>query len=157
MLRRITFVLALSTCIVATAFAQQKPNFTGKWTVVSPADAVAGGPQTITHTDTTLRLAHGAEGGDHNLEFVLDGKEHRSVMPSHGSEIVTLYTTTWKGDQLTIASKSTYPNGNVLDQLQVWSLDPKGQVIVDLTETFTGRPAKTTQIVHKKQSSPEDP
>ena len=153
MVRRITFVVALAGCTVLTAAAQQKPNFTGKWTVVSPADAIAGGPQTITHTDTTLRLVHGAEGADHNLEFILDGKEHRSLMPSHGSEIVTLYTATWKGDKLTIASKSTYPNGNVLDQLQVWSLDAKGQLIVDLTETFTGRPAKTTQVVHRKLPS----
>ena len=151
MMRRITSVLALSTCIVAAAFAQQRPNFAGKWIVVSPAEAGGGGPQTITHTETKLAMIHGAEGADHHLEFVLDGKEHRNVMPSHGSEIVTLYTATWKGEQLTIASKSTYPNGNVLDQIMVLSLDTKGQLIVDLTETFTGRPKTTTQIVHKKQ------
>ena len=42
-------------------------------------------------------------------------------MPTHGSEIVTLYTATWNGDGLTMLSKSTYPNGNVLDQTQIWS------------------------------------
>ena len=41
-------------------------------------------------------MVHGSEGGEHNLEFILDGKEHRSTMASHGSEIVTLYTATWK-------------------------------------------------------------
>jgi hypothetical protein len=150
MVRRITSVLALSSCIVVAVFAQQKPNFTGKWIAIAPADA-GGGPQTITHTETKLSMIHGAEGPDHNLEFILDGKEHRSVMPSHGSEIVTLYTASWTGDRLTILSKSTYPNGNVLDQTQVWSMDAKGQLIIDLTETFTGRPKTTTQIVHQKQ------
>ena len=72
-------------------------------------------------------------------------------MPTHGSEIVTLYTATWNGDKLTVLSKSTYPNGNVLDQIQMWSLDAKGQLIIDLTETFTGRPKATMQIVHRKQ------
>ena len=151
MTSRITSVLALSTCIVAAVFAQQKPNFAGKWIAISPADASGGGPQTITHTEAKLAMIHGAEGSDHNLEYILDGKEHRNVMPSHGSEIVTLYTATWKGDRLTILSKSTYPNGNVLDQEMVLSLDTKGQLIIDLTETFTGRPKSTMQLVHKKQ------
>ena len=150
MMRRITSALALSIFFVAVAFAQQKPNFTGKWVAISPADA-GGGTQTITHTDAKLSIVHGSSGDDHNLEFILDGKEHRSVMPTHGSEIVTLYTATWKGDQLTMISKSTYPNGNVLDQTQVWSLDAKGQLIIDLTETFTGRPKTPMQIVHRKQ------
>ena len=39
--------------------------------------------------------------------------------------------------------------------LMVWvvysKLDAKGQLIIDLTETFTGRPKSTMQIVHKKQ------
>jgi len=150
MVSRITRVLAFSICIVAAVFAQQRPNFTGKWIAISPADA-GGGAQTITHTEAKLSIVHGAEGTDHNLEFILDGKEHRSVMPTHGSEIVTLYTATWNGNRLTMLSKSTYPNGNVLDQIQIWSLDAKGQLIIDLTETSTGRPKSTMQIVHKKQ------
>ena len=150
MVSRITRVLAFSICIVAAVFAQQRPNFTGKWIAISPADA-GGGAQTITHTEAKLSIVHGAEGTDHNLEFILDGKEHRSVMPTHGSEIVTLYTATWNGNRLTMLSKSTYPNGNVLDQTQIWSLDAKGQLIIDLTETSTGRPKSTMQIVHKKQ------
>jgi len=72
-------------------------------------------------------------------------------MPTHGSEIVTLYTATWSADRLTILSKSTYPNGNVLDQAQVWSLDTRGQLIIDATEAFTGRPKTTVQIVHRRQ------
>jgi hypothetical protein len=150
MMRKIRSVLALSICIVAVVIAQQRPNFTGKWTAVSPADA-GGGVQTITHTETKLSIVHGSSGDDHNLEFILDGKEHRTVMATHGSEIVTLYTTTWNGDRLTMLSKSTYPNGNVLDQAQIWSLDAKGQLVIDLTETFTGRPKSTMQIVHRKQ------
>ena len=150
MVSRITRVLAFSICIVGAVFAQQRPNFTGKWIAISPADA-GGGAQTITHTEAKLSIVHGAEGTDHNLEFILDGKEHRSVMPTHGSEIVTLYTATWNGNRLTMLSKSTYPNGNVLDQIQIWSLDAKGQLIIDLTETSTGRPKSTMQIVHKKQ------
>ena len=150
MARRITSVLALAYCIAAVVVAQQKPNFTGKWVATSPADA-GSDPQTITHTETKLSMVHGSEGGEHNLEFILDGKEHRSTMASHGSEIVTLYTATWKGDRLTIVSKSTYPNGNVLDQTHVWSMDAKGQLIIDLTESFTGRPKTSMQVVHKKR------
>ena len=152
MTNRISSTTAVLVLVVfsAVAVAQQKPNFTGKWVAVSPADA-GGEAQAITHTETKLTMEHGSEGGGHRLEFILDGKEHRSTMPSHGSEIVTLYTATWKGNQLNIASKSTYPNGNVLDQVQVWSLDDKGQLIIDLTETSTNQPKTTMKIVHRKQ------
>jgi len=106
----------------------------------------------VKHDETTLTVNHDAEAGaEHQQVFVLDGKEHKNTMPSHGSEIVTLYTATWKGDVLTIATKSTYPNGNVLDQTLVWSLDPQGQLIIDVTETFTGKPKTTVHLVHKKQ------
>jgi hypothetical protein len=150
-MRRIGSALVVSVCVAVSGFAQQKPNFTGKWSVVSPAEAGPGLVQTVTHTETKLNMAHGAEGDEHSLEFILDGKEHRSTLPTHGSEIVTLYTATWKGDRHTIVSKSTYPSGKILDQTQVLSLDAKGQLIIDLTETFTGEPKTTMQIVHRKQ------
>ena len=82
--------------------------------------------------------------------FVLDGKEHKSVLQSNG-EIVTLYTGTWKGDVLTIVSKSTHPNGKVLDQTLVWSIDPQGQLIVDVTEILEGALKAKVHLVHKKQ------
>ena len=141
-----TYVLAGSAQV-----ANQKPNFSGRWIVVSPISA-AGEVQTISHDATTITLSHGAEAGsEHVIKYVLNGKAHRSVMPSHGSEIVTLATATWKGEQLTIVSTSTYPDGNTLNQTQVWSVDAKGQLVVDATEVFTGRARTTVRYVYRKQ------
>ena len=72
-------------------------------------------------------------------------------MPSHGSEIVTLYTATWKDDRLVIVSTSTYPHGGTLQQTQIMSLDPKGQLVVEIDAQMTGRPKETSKIVYVKK------
>ena len=130
--------------------AHEPADFSGRWISVRPGDT-PGLSKVVTHEGTTLTVIMGAEVGVENKQvFVLDGKEHKSVLQSNG-EIVTLYTATWKGDVLTIVSKSTYPNGKVLDQTLVWSIDPQGQLIVDVTEILAGALKAKVHLVHKKQ------
>ena len=143
--------LALVLLAALGVAAHEPPNFAGRWITVSPGDT-PGLSKVVAHEGTTLTMTHGAEtGAEHKQVFIVDGKEHKSVMSSHGSDIVTLYTATWKGDVLTIASKSTYANGKVLDQTVVWSMNPQGQLIVDVTEIFEGAVKAKVRQVHKKQ------
>lgn len=134
----------------ADAVARQTPNFSGRWVMVSPPDG-AGEEQTVTQDATTLSTAHAAEGPDHHAVYKLDGTESRNVMGSHGSEIVTPSRASWSGPQLTITSATTYPDGRKADQKEVWSLDPQGRLVIDLTQTMTGRPTTTMRRVHAKK------
>ena len=148
--RHVSFVVSIVLATALVAFAQQKPNFSGRWVVVSPPEA-AGPDQTIVHTDAELKLVHDAEGGEHNLVYRLDGREQKSTMRSHDMDVVTLYRAEWKGDKLSITSATTYSQDRKLDQVMVWSLDDKGQLIIELTQTLTGQPTRTMRLVHRKQ------
>jgi hypothetical protein len=143
--------LALMLLAAASLHAQKRPDFSGTWVTVSPADG-AGQEQVVTQTAATLSVSHGSEGGHHAMTYKLDGSESRNELTSHGDKILTVSRATWKGEQLTITSSTTYPDGGKLDQVAIWSFDGKGQLVIDVTETMTGRPAETFKVVSRKKS-----
>lgn len=80
---------ASGAAVVLTAAPQEKPNFSGRWILISPEEG-AGSEQVVQHEGNTLTTGHGASGGSHHgASYRLDGSENRNVIPSHGSEIVT--------------------------------------------------------------------
>src|SRR5688572_15304102 len=89
--RRLAICVLTLLALLATApaTAQQKPNFTGTWVAVSPAEA-AGEEQEVRHTATTLSTGHASEGGGHHATYKLDGSESRNELTSHGEKIVTI-------------------------------------------------------------------
>jgi hypothetical protein len=142
-----TVVLVALTPLVA----QKKPNFSGRWVQISPEDG-AGGEQLIQHTESTLTMSHDSEGDGHKLIYNLDGSESKMTMQSHGMDIVTIAKAVWNGDRLTITSATTYGSPDrKLDQTMVWSINEKGQLVIDLTQTSTGRPTEKLQVVHQKR------
>jgi hypothetical protein len=135
----------------ASFLAQQKPNFSGRWVVLAPADG-AGSEQLVTHDPkaNTLTLAHDSEGDGHKLVYKLDGTESRNALASHGSEIVILSKAQWAGDQIAITSVATYPDGRRMESKQMWSLDASGQLVIAGTDTIDGK-TMTIKVVHKKR------
>ena len=135
---------------VSAMAAQSKPNFTGTWVAISPAEA-AGEEQEVRHTATTLSTGHASEGGGHHATYKLDGSESRNELTSHGEKIVTISKAAWDGDKVVITSATVYPDGRKLDSKESWSLDSTGRLIVEFTEAMTGQPARSTTIVHRKK------
>ena len=140
--------IAMGLAWSASVLAQEKPNFSGRWVSVPPST----GEQLVTHDlkANTLTLQHDSEGHGHKLVHKLDGTEHRNSLTSHGSEIVILSKAQWTGNQLTITSVVTYPDGRRMDSKQIWSIDASGQLIIELTETLDGRTI-TNRGVHRKR------
>jgi hypothetical protein len=134
----------------AMVLAQQKPNFSGTWVAVSPADA-AGQEQEVRHTATTLSTGHASEGAGHNETYKLDGTESRNELTSHGEKIVTLSRAMWDGDKVVITSATTYPDGGKLESKQTWSMNSSGQLVIESTETMTGQPVRSMTIVSRKK------
>jgi hypothetical protein len=131
--------------------AQQKPNFSGRWVVVTPKEG-AGQEQIVTHTDKTLTTQHASEGPAHKLTYQLDGVERRLALPSHGSEIVILAKASWDADRVVIIRNATYPNGMKTQSRDVWSLNAQGQLIVDSSETGPGgEKGPVVKIVYAKK------
>ena len=75
-LNAIPALIAL-TAVVA-AGQNSKPNFSGTWLLVAPAEAAEETPgqeETITQTETTITFGHASEGGGHRMTYRLDGQE----------------------------------------------------------------------------------
>ena len=135
---------------VAMASTQQKPNFSGRWIAVSPAEA-AGQEQVVEHDATSLAVGHASTGGGHRAVYKLDGTESRNVLTTHGDDIVTTARAAWKENQLTITSSTTYPDGRRLEKTQVWSLDGEGRLVIDMTDTMQGQPPAKFKLVYTKR------
>lgn len=135
---------------VAALAGQSRPNFSGRWVQLSPSEG-AGTEQRITHEGNQLLTQHASEGDDHELNYRLDGVETRSVITSHGEEIVSKSRAVWEQQQLVITTATEYPDGRKLDTRQVWSLDAKGQLNIAVTRSMTGRePTSVTAVFAKK-------
>ena len=112
------FIVLLGIAFATGVEAQQKPDFTGTWVVVTPADS-AGQEQFVRHTPTTLSTGHAAEGDGHNALYKLDGSESRNELGSRGQVIVTISKAVWEGATLVITSSTPYSNGGKMDSKQI--------------------------------------
>lgn len=132
------------------ALAQAKPNFSGTWVAVSPAEA-AGQEQEVRHTATTLSTGHASEGDGHHATYKLDGTESRNELTSHGEPIITISKALWDGDKVVITSTTSSSDGRKMESKQIWSLDSTGRLIVEHNMTMTGMPPQSMTIVHRKK------
>jgi hypothetical protein len=137
--------------VIQAAAPQQKPDFSGRWVGVSPAEN-AGNEQVITQDASTLRTGHPSEGGSHSSTYNLDGTESKNIIVSHGEDIVTLSRAVWNGNQLVVTEATTYPDGRKSQSREVWSLDAQGQLVIELTMTPPGQTTETKMtLVYRKQ------
>ena len=149
---RVRFAMYVAVACVAAfsaVSAQKRPDFSGRWVLVAPSEG-AGTEMVLRQTATLLTNSHASEGDGHRLEYRLDGAEHTTKMKSHGTDIETVSRAVWQGDRLSITETTTYSPDRKLDQTMIWSIDEKGQLIIDLTATMTGRATEKTRLVHKK-------
>jgi len=146
----IVLVAVMTLWVAAAGAAQDKPNFTGTWIVVTPVEA-AGQEQQVEHTATTLSTGHASSGGGHGMVYKLDGTESRNVLTSHGEDFVSLSKAVWDGNKVLITTATAYPDGRKLDTKETWSLDADGRLVVEHTQAMSGlRPTQMT-VVHRKR------
>jgi hypothetical protein len=143
-------LLAVFVIASLATSAQSKPDFSGTWVGVSPAE-FAGQETQVRHTATTLSTGHAAEGGDHGATYKLDGSESRNQTPSHGEQIVTISKAVWDGNKIVITEASTYPDGRKSDSKSVWSIDGEGRLVIEHTRTIAGQTPFAVTLVHKKK------
>jgi len=133
----------------STASPKPRPNFSGRWTVIS-ADG-AGQVEIVTQDAKTLTTEHASEGGGHKMTYQLDGVERRIAIPGRGVDITWLAAAAWDGDHIVITAKISYPNGMKMQTKEVWSIDEKGQRIVDYTESAATGGGRTEKVVYVKK------
>lgn len=155
MLRVMTLLLLIALALSpgqATPAAQEKPNLTGTWVVVSP-ESSAGQEETIKHEGMTLTRGHASEGEHgHSFTYKLDGSESRNVLTPHaGEEIVLLSRASWEGATLVIKETATYSNGRKREAISRWRLDEKGQLHMEVEGSMNGKPEPTIKVIYRKK------
>jgi hypothetical protein len=156
----LTGTLALVLATVAV-FAQAKPNFAGKWTLVpDPNAAPAGGrggfgglgaSVTIAQDDKTLTVTRQVQGTDVKSVYNLDGSDSKNTMNFGGNAMDQVSKAKWDGNKLVITTSVNF-GGNASELGTTYSLDASGNLIVESTRPDFqggGAPVKTTATYKK--------
>src|ERR1043165_9347927 len=106
-----TVALALSMVAV---FAQAKPNFAGKWTLVADPNAAPAGGRggfgglgpmaTIVQDDKTFTVTRSVQGTDVKAVYNLDGSDSKNTMNMGGNAIDQVSKAKWDGNKLVITT-----------------------------------------------------
>lgn len=142
---------AVVLTVGASAQAPQKPNFSGRWAIVSPPEG-AGQEQIVVQDEKTLSAEHASEGGGHKMVYQLDGVERRQAISSQRTDITIMARAVWDGDRIVITSNTSYPNGMKTQSKEIWSMDPQGRLVIDYSETGPTGPGPSMKVVHVKKS-----
>ena len=145
----------VAVAMISAHAAQPRPNFSGRWIVVSPEKG-KGVEQIVTHDAKALTVENTRQGPAMRQTYLLDGLEHKNTMSARGARITITYRAVWEKNALAISSSQLYPNGMKVQLRDVWSLDAKGQLVIDSTESGPGGTGPATRIVHVKKQVPSD-
>ena len=157
-MKSMTFTAAVAVCALFATIAvrevsarvQQRPNFSGRWVIVLPEKG-AGFEQIIKHDDKTLSKTPVGERGGPGATYQIDGIEHRAMAPARGQEIVTVTKAAWEGNSVVITIVESYSNGMKLNVKEVWSLDDKGRLVIESTESAEKQKPQVVKIVMQKK------
>ena len=124
---------ALAIAAVAGVYAQEKPNFAGKWkpdgSFTTYAIAVEGNMMTVTMT---------VAGNSESTVYLLDGTPAKKRVEAPNGPLETVRTSTWEGHVLVTAIQIS--NGSASIEKR-W-LEPDGTMRVQTILTMMqGRPA----------------
>ena len=151
MKRSVLFGVMLAFVVVAVAFAQGKPNFSGKWTPEQGAAPAGGGggrggggPMTVTQNDKQLTVERTMGENTMKTVYNLDGTESKNEVQGRNGVTTQVSTAKWDGSKLTITTKFEGPNGPV-ERTQTWSLSADGKLQIEqpgqggnmVTRTYT--------------------
>lgn len=158
MTRRLLLIAFLITLPVVSAFAQQKPDFSGTWKMnVAKSDfgalpALSGRTDVITHKepsltdDVTVESEQGKQ--QYTAKYTTDGKE---VTNQIGEREVKA-TMKWDGNVLVISSHFDYSGAQVSAQ-GTWALSADGKTL-NVNLHYTSPMGETEQkLVYEKQET----
>lgn len=132
----------LALVVVAVAFAQGTPNFSGTWTLnaeksgmTAPAGgggrgAGGGGPMTVTQNDKQLTVERTMGQNTVKTVYNLDGTESKNEMSRGGQTMTSTSTAKWDGNKLVITTKGEGPNGPT-ESVQTWSMNADNTLTIE--------------------------
>jgi hypothetical protein len=169
-MKRLTAFVTAAVFVLGTAsaFAQAKPSFAGKWTLEpAPAAAPAGDPAaggggrgggrggglgnelTITQDATTLKLDYvggGRNPGPVSLTYKLDGTESKNTNAAGMEQVAKAV---WEGSKLVVTTQINM-GGNAVEQKRTLSLEGGNLIVEQVQPGREGGPGTPVRMVYKK-------
>ena len=160
-----TGIIAAAILTVATVAYAQKPDFSGSWTIDASAmpappaggggggggrgGGMGGGPMVVKQTADMLTVETTRGETKMVATYKLDGTESVNKVTmgrgENATQIDTKSTAKWDGSKLVISTQRPGQGGEMMTQVQTWSLD--GGV---LTIERPGREGAVMKTVYKK-------
>ena len=138
-------VLLLSLCSVQAA--QDRPNFSGRWT---PVSAVASAQALVVVQDATSLVAELIDGAvTERLRFSFAGTATQDV--AH-PDVEVVSTASWSNGAMSGTStfRSRRDNAVLSIREERWSLDADGQLVIDVTtRRANGQASKSSRVFRK--------
>ena len=121
----------LASCLLVASGVVQDAGFSGKWVSGRPGDEVV-----VTQDDKQVTVEY-FEGGKsvRRDTIIFDGRPHQRKIAIQDGEVVTTYTATWEARRLTLTTDTVYPDGQRMTGSETWSIDTKGQLVIDTKDT----------------------
>jgi hypothetical protein len=161
MIRKILLLTFLIALPLTTAFAQQKPDFSGTWKLnVAKSDFGAlPGPESrtdvITHKDPSLSDSVTSDGPQGKQQYTVNYTDGKEVVNKIGPREIKS-TLKWEGSDLVISSKFVYNDADVNARVS-WALSPDGKTLT-ISVHFASTLGETDQkIIFEKQESAAAP
>jgi hypothetical protein len=133
-----------------TPTPKAKPDFSGHWTAVSPP-AKAGVVCIVTQDGKTLTTEQTIKNSTRKMTYQLDGVERSLVPPGRTADITVVASASWDGDHIVFTRRESYSIGMKIEAKEVWSIDAKGQLVIDSSETGNGQPGPSEKITYVKK------
>lgn len=139
-----TVKIAFASLLVAASIQTQKPNFAGTWVPTGKP----GVEMIITQNDKQIGIDYWSSGKSvRKDDIILDGAEHRRTIPTRNGDVAMIYKAAWLEAKLVITTETTYPGGVKTALTEVWSMDAKGQLVIDGKEIGPGGKGATSQMI----------
>jgi hypothetical protein len=166
-MKRTLLASAAALVFAGSAFAQAKPNFSGKWVImpdsatvqlqgISPGGAEMGGlasEATIVQDDKTIKITRETPTmGTFTSIFNLDGTETYSSVTVQGQAIPLTMKTRWEEKKLIT---STWANvGQPIEIILNFSFDAKGNLVTEHTMPAMGGGSNGGTLITKYKKAP---
>lgn len=161
-MRKNALMLGALALIVAAApaTAQDKPNFSGTWTLVTDPNAPnpgrggggggLGQGGTITQDAKTFTITRTTPNGEIKIVYNLDGSESKNMMMGRGGQTEQVSKATWDGNTLVVTTNFSMGE-TAVTRTEKYSLDASGQLVTATTAPGRGggEPQTTTRTYKK--------
>lgn len=156
---------------LGTTAAQEKPDFTGQWVLVTLPEA-AGDAAAELSVRQWFEHATSAPGVPFEIPHVTIERQFKSGARSEtyrfgtggtvggitaGASVPgwrTLYTVKWDGNRLVIETGryfgSPHEKGPYSEHGEVWALDPRGRLVMTITDRDSTTESRTTELTYRK-------